>query len=123
VCSVPAVGASDAPLVDADSRFLGRWNTPLIIFFEAVAAATMTIAPAAANLTPTAERPDEPAEIHGERDGHRGDAGRSDAPNRKGKGSFHLSKVDEHATGLPGMPTASSASEKTVPVLRIIGAD
>ena len=54
---MPAVGASDAPLVDADSRLLRRWNTPLIIFFEAVAAATMTIALAAANLTPTAENP------------------------------------------------------------------
>jgi len=88
---VPALGASDAPLFDAASRLLGRWNTPLIIFFEAVAAATMTIAPATANLTPIAESPDEPAEIHGERDGHRGDAGRSDEPNRKGKGGPYTS--------------------------------
>ena len=107
---MPALSASDAPLFDAASRFLGRWNTPLIIFFEAVAAATMTIA---GGREPNAHRrkPDEPAEILGERDGHRGDAGRSGEevlPAEQGGdgGPVHLSKVNEHATESPGMLAA-----------------
>jgi len=32
VLGAGALGASDAPLFDAGSRFLGQWNTPLIIF-------------------------------------------------------------------------------------------
>jgi APA family basic amino acid/polyamine antiporter len=31
VLGAPALGASSAPLLDAGSRFLGRWNAPLII--------------------------------------------------------------------------------------------
>jgi APA family basic amino acid/polyamine antiporter len=31
VLGAPALGASDAPLLDAGARFLGRWNAPLII--------------------------------------------------------------------------------------------
>jgi hypothetical protein len=49
-------------------------------------------------------KPDEPAEILDEHDGHRGDAGRSDevlpAEQEGDGGSVHLSKIDEHAAGL-----------------------
>ena len=36
----PALGASTAPLLDAGSKFLGRWNTPLIIIAAAAAIST-----------------------------------------------------------------------------------
>jgi len=35
-----ALGASDAPLFDAGAKFLGRWNTPLIIIAAAAAIST-----------------------------------------------------------------------------------
>ena len=36
----PALGASTAPLLDAGAKFLGRWNTPLIIIAAAAAIST-----------------------------------------------------------------------------------
>jgi basic amino acid/polyamine antiporter, APA family len=40
VLGAGALGASDAPLFDAGERFLGRWNSPLIIFAAVAAIGT-----------------------------------------------------------------------------------